>query len=62
MLLERMIASCHECGHKENYKQSMDVVHYKEKMYLLSFVCPLCKAKSEVLASEDDLRRLFNKS
>lgn len=61
MLLEIMLSSCHECGHKENYKNSLEMTHYKESMYLLSFQCPLCKAKSEVLASEDDIRRLFHK-
>ena len=61
MLLEMMLASCHECGHKENYKNSLEITHYKENMYLLSFTCPLCKSKSEVLASEDDIKRLFNK-
>ena len=56
-----MLASCHECGHKENYKNSLEMTHYKENMYLLSFTCPLCKSKSEVLASEDDIKRLFHK-
>ena len=61
MLLELMIASCHECGHKADYKQCLEMTHYKESMYLLSFKCPLCGAISQVLASEDDIRRLFHK-
>jgi predicted nucleic acid-binding Zn ribbon protein len=61
MLLEMMLASCHNCGHKEDFTQSLEITHYKEKMYILSFKCSLCGNKSEVLASEDDIKRLFHK-
>ena len=56
-----MLASCHKCGHKEDFKQSLELTHYKEKMHLLSFKCSLCGERSEVLASEDDIKRLFHK-
>lgn len=56
-----MIASCHNCGHKEDFTQSLKLTHYKEKMYLLSFKCSVCGKTSEVLASEDDINRLFHK-
>lgn len=61
MLLEMMMASCHNCGHKEDFTQALEITHYKEKMYLLSFKCSLCGKTSEVLASEDDIKRLFHK-
>jgi transcription elongation factor Elf1 len=59
MLLELMLSACHECGHEDNYKQRLEMTHYKESMYLLTFKCPVCGASSEVLASEDDIKKLF---
>jgi transcription initiation factor IIE alpha subunit len=61
MLLELMLSACHECGHEEDYYMKMEATHYKESMYLLTFKCPVCGATSEVLASEEDIRRLFHK-
>lgn len=60
MLLEMMLSFCHECGHKDNFKEHLEMTHYKESMYLLSYVCPVCKKSSEVLASESDIKRLFH--
>jgi uncharacterized Zn finger protein len=61
MLLELLLSSCHECGHQEDYTQRLEATHYKESMYILSFKCPLCGEVNQVLASEDDIKRLFNK-
>ena len=61
MLLELMLSACHECGHKEDYRQRLEATHYKERMYILTFKCPLCGASNEVLASEDDIKGLFNR-
>ena len=61
MLLELMLASCHECGKEGNFTQNLEVTHYKENMYLLSFKCPDCNSISQVLASEGDIKRLLHK-
>jgi endogenous inhibitor of DNA gyrase (YacG/DUF329 family) len=61
MLLELMLSTCHECGKGGDFTQNLDVTHYKESMYLLSFKCPECGNTSQVLASESDIRRLLHK-
>ena len=57
MLLEMMLSSCHNCGHKEDFTQSLEITHYKEKMYLLSFVCSLCMG---YLSSQDFAQASMN--
>ena len=61
MLLKLMLSSCQECGHEEDYTRKLEATHYKEHMYILSFICPICKHKNEVIASEKDIKELFNK-
>ena len=54
-----MLSACQECGHEDDYKQRLEMTHYKESMYLLSFKCPICNSISQVLASEEDIKNLF---
>lgn len=52
---------CHECGYQDDYIQKLELSPYKEKMYVVSFVCPVCGHKSSVVASESDINDLFSK-
>lgn len=56
-----LLSMCHECGYQDDFLQKLELTHYKEKMYLVSFVCPVCGCKSTVVASESDISDLFSK-
>ena len=56
-----LLSMCHECGYQDDFLQKLELTHYKEKMYLVSFVCPVCGCKSTVIASESDISDLFSK-
>lgn len=61
MLLKLMLSACQECGHEEDYTQKLEATYYKDNMYILSFTCPVCRHKNEVVASERDIKELFIK-
>ena len=61
MLLRMLLSMCHECGYQDDYIQKLELSPYKEKMYVVSFVCPVCGHKSSVVASESDINDLFSK-
>lgn len=59
MLLKLMLSACQECGHEEDYTQKLVATHYRDNMYILSFTCPVCHYKNEVVASDKDIKELF---
>ena len=61
MLLELLLSCCHNCGYKHDFMQKLEAKHYKENMYILSFICPICLNKNEVVASDYDIKKLFKK-
>lgn len=56
-----MLSACQECGHEEDYTQKLVATHYRDNMYILSFTCPVCNYKNEVVASDKDIKELFIK-